>query len=58
MTSERDELVARLNHGWEICERETDQARRDRLELHWITVLRSYERVCDVERQAMEVKAA
>ena len=40
-------LVDRLNAGWAMCERETYPKRRERLEAHWIALLREYEAACD-----------
>ena len=36
-------LAGRLAVGWTMCERETDPARKQQLESHWLAVLHAYE---------------
>ena len=43
-------LAGRLNAGWIMCETEPDDAKRARLEDHWIALLHDYERLVDGTR--------
>jgi hypothetical protein len=50
LRARRDELYARLERGWAICEaaaRRADAGERERLDDHFIALLREYERTCD-----------
>ncbi len=40
-------LAGRLDTGWTMCESETDPTRKERLEEHWLRLLREYEAACD-----------
>ncbi len=51
------DLVARLDRGWDLCERESDQQRLNELETFWISLLHEYERACDAERCVAEERA-
>ncbi len=50
-------LVDRLDRGWDLCDRESDQQRLNELERFWIALLHEYEYACDAERQDMEAAA-
>ncbi len=58
MTSELIALVDRLNVGWVMIGAEPDDAKRARLEDHWIALLRRYEFACDQAARVQEGKAA
>ena len=49
MTTDRDVLVlaGRLSAGWVMIDAEPDDAKRARLEDHWIVLLHAYEAACD-----------
>lgn len=53
-----DDLVARLDRGWGLCECESDPERRRGLEEFWISLLHEYEQACDAERCVTEERAA
>jgi len=58
MTSNVLILVGRLNAGWLMIDVESDDAKRARLEDHWIDLLRRYEEACDRAETAQEGIAA
>ncbi len=49
-------LIRRLERGWTICAAATDLNERDRLEGHWLSLLREYEKAVDVELDAAITK--
>ncbi len=51
-------LAGRLNTGWALIAAEPDDAKRARLEDHWIVVLRQYESACDQAARVPEGIAA
>ena len=51
-------LAGRLNAGWVMIGAEPDDAKRARLEDHWIALLRQYEDACDRAEMAQEGIAA
>ncbi|MGI8405786.1 MAG: hypothetical protein ACR2OE_13665 [Thermomicrobiales bacterium] len=50
------DLIARLDHGWELCEVATNPKERDRLEDCWIRLLHDYEREVNAEFDAAIMK--
>ncbi len=40
-------IAGRLNTGWLMIDRETDPARKERLEEHWLCLLHAYESACE-----------
>jgi len=44
-------MMARLEHGGDLCEREQDPAKRDRLETFWISLLHTYDQACDAQQR-------
>lgn len=44
-------LEQRLAKGWAMCDAEPDPRKRERLEHHWIALLREYETMCDAEQR-------
>ncbi len=44
-------MMARLERGWELCERERDSAKRDPLETFWISLMQAYEQACDAQQR-------
>jgi len=60
MMNDRDiqVLAERLNAGWVMIEVEPDDAKRARLEDHWIVLLREYESACDQAARVQEGIAA
>ncbi len=43
--------MARLERGWDLCERERDPAKRDRLETFWMSLLHADDRACDAHQR-------
>lgn len=44
------QLARRLERGWEVCNKATDPAERERLEDFLIGLLREYEQAYDLEQ--------
>ncbi len=51
-------LAGRLNAGWVMIAAEPDDAKRARLEDHWIALLHQYENAWDRAEMAQEVQVA
>ena len=51
-------LAGRLNAGWVMIDAEPDDAKRTRLEDHWLVLLRRYEFACGQAARAQEGIAA
>lgn len=51
-------LAGRLNAGWVMIDAEPDDAKRARLEDHWLALLREYESTCNQAARAQEGIAA
>lgn len=49
-------LAGRLATGWVMCDQERDPTRKQRLEDHWLRLLREYERACDEGEPRSEQK--
>jgi hypothetical protein len=52
----RDQLVERLETGWQMIDDEPEATRRAKLEIHWLSLLRAYEE-CDTQLTALEIRA-
>jgi len=44
-------MMARLERGWDLCEREQDPATRDRLETWWMSLLHADDQACDAHQR-------
>ncbi len=51
-------LAGRLNAGWVMIDAEPDDAKRARLEDHWLVLLHLYESACDQAARVPEGIAA
>lgn len=51
------DLMARLELGWRLCDREADPAIRNLYETLWISLLHEYERACDRAIESTELAA-
>lgn len=51
-------LADRLNAGWVMIGAEPDDAKRARLEDHWLVLLHEYESACDQAARGQEGIAA
>jgi hypothetical protein len=49
-----DQLEHRLRTGERMIEAEPDPKKRERLESHWVALLKEYERMVDAERERRE----
>ncbi len=45
------EMIARLERGWDLSEREQDPATRDRLETFWMTLRHADDQACDAHQR-------
>jgi hypothetical protein len=49
-----EQLEHRLRTGERMIEAEADPKKRERLESHWVALLKEYERMVDAERERRE----
>jgi hypothetical protein len=49
-----EQLEQRLRTGERMIEAATDPEKRERLEAHWVALLKEYERMVDAERERRE----